>query len=424
MWRNHRYVVLALVLTAVVFWAQILLFDQGLDNQILNPHAPTFTDAVRNVDRAVTLAGDGGFTGAFGDGRRMPGYPVYLSWFVGPFPQPLLVARFVQVFLASLIVPFAFLTLCTLLKSQGWALLGSVLFAVWIPFYYFSPILSVETLTLFFYALLCYQLARSHRIQSRMHPLMMVVLAVLVYLDWKLALLFVPFAAVMEYRRGGGGKGVTIVGPLALVVVLLLPWTIWLSVKNRAFIPLTTSSGYELYQGTGVTSKVDTTSGSSEAVGMPGASAATLGLADPGLVSAVARDTVGVSTATKNRIFRRTALGIWINRPLKMVSYGAAKALHVFGFSFRHARDSLLAALLVVSLLVSILLWNKRLHREWCVFLWVVAGMAALQAFVLVPSQRFKTVVFDFPAVLIVVLGVVEMLRGGTGAEEPESRQK
>ena len=422
MWRNHRYVFLALVLTAVVFWAQILLFDEGLDNQILNPHAPAFSDAARNVERAVALAGDGGFSGAFGDGRGMPGYPVFLSWFVGTFSQPLLVARFVQVFLASLIVPFAFLTLCILLKSQGWALLGSVLFTVWVPFYYFSPILSAETLSMFFYALLYYQLARSHQTQSRMHLLMMVVLAVLVYLKPNLALLFIPFAAVMEYRRGGGAKGVTIVGPLVVVVVLLLPWTIWVSLKNQAFIPLTTTSGYQLYLGTGVTSKVDTTSGSSGALGMPGASAETLGLADPGLISAVARDTLGVSAAAKNRIFQRTALGIWMNRPVKMVSYGAAKVLHVFGFSFRHARDSLTAALLVVSLLVSVLLWTGRLHREWCVFFWVVAGVAALQAFVFVPSQRFKTVVFDFPALLIVALGVVEMLRGGTGAREPESR--
>jgi hypothetical protein len=421
-WRNRRYVVLALVLTAAVFWAQILLFDRGLDNQILNPHAPTFPDAVRSVDRAVTLAGEGGFSGAFADGRMMPGYPLFLSLCVSGFSQPLLVARFVQVFLASLIVPFAFLTLCLLFKSQGWALLGSVAFALWVPFYYFSPILSAETLSMFYYALLCYQLARSHQTQSRMHLLMMVVLAVMVYLMPGLVLLFIPFAAVMEYRRGGGGKGVTVVGPLAVVVVLLLPWTIWVSVKNQAFVPLTTTSGYQLYFGTGVTAKVDTTGGSSRGRGMPAASAEALGLADAGLVSAVARDTVGASPVEKNRIFRRAALGVWVNRPGKMISYGAAKVLHAFGFSFRNARDSLLAALLAGSLLLSALLWSRRLHREWCVYLWVVTGVVALQAFVLVPSQRYKTVLFDFPAVLIVALGVVEMLRGGTGTREPESR--
>jgi len=422
LWRNHRYVVLALVLTAVVFWTQILLFGDGLDNRVLNSHAPTFPDAVRNVDRAVTLAGDGGFSGAFGDGRQMPGYPLFLSWFVGGFAQPFLVARFVQVFLASLIVPLAFLTLCILLKSQGWALLGTTLFALWVPFYYFSPILSSETLSMFFYALLCYQLARSHRTQSRMHVLMMVVLAVLVYLESHLALLFIPIAAFVEYHRGGGGKGVTIVGPLAVLVLLLMPWTIWVSLKNQSFIPLSTSTGYELYLGTGVTSKVDTTGALS--AGMPEASAETLGLADPGLVSAVAQDTVGASGAAKSRIFRRTALGVWIERPFKMVSYGVAKVLHAYGFSFRHPRDSLIAALLVISLLTSLLLWTRRLHREWCVFFWVVAGVAALQAFLLIPNQRFKTVVFDFPAVLIVALGVVEMLRRGGGAQHPASRRK
>ena len=423
MWRNHRFVILALVLTAAVFWGQMLLFDRALDNQVLNRHAPVFPDAVRNVDRAETLVGEGGFSAAFGDGRRMPGYPVFLSWFIAAFSHPLLVARFVQVFLASLIVPFAFLTLCILFKSQGWALFGSVFFACWVPFYFFTPILSAESLSIFFYALFFYQMVRSQLTQSRMHLLMMLVLAVMVYLMPNLALLFIPFAAVTEYQRGGGGKGVTIMGPLAIVIVLLLPWTIWVSVKNRAWVPLTTTTGYELYFGTGVASKVDTTAGVSPSQrGLPSASAETLGLPDAGLVSAVARDTVGASPVQKDRIFRHAGLSVWMNRPGKMISYGAAKVLHTYGFSFRHARDSLIAALTVVSLLVSVLLWTRGLHREWCVYFWVVAAVVALRSFLLVPSQRFKTVVFDYPAVLIVVLGAVELLRGGSAAGKPESR--
>jgi hypothetical protein len=424
MWRNHGYVALALLLTAVVFWAQILLFGDGLNNQVLNHYTPKSAHATDHVERAQELAGGGGFSEAFGDGRRMPGYPVFLSWFVGAFQHPFLVARFVQVFLASLIVAFAFLTMCDLFKSQGWALLGAVAFALWFPFYVHSLALSPETLSLFFFALFCYLLARPQLVDSRMHLPSMMVLAVLVYLNPVLALLFVPFAAVLEYRRGGGGTGVTIMGPLVVLVVLILPWTIWVSVKNDTFIPLTTSTGYNLYAGTGVTSRVDTTSATWKTPDMPRASVETLQLADAGLVAAVQRDTVGVSPAGQNLAYARTALGVWTKRPGKTTSYGVSKVLHAFGFSFRHTRDTLMVVQLVLSMFVSAFLWRRRLHREWCVFFWVVAATAALEAFLFVPSQRFKSVIFDLPALLIVVLGLVEWMRGTAAATAPEYHRK
>jgi len=420
MWRDHRYVIFALLLTAAVLWMQIVLFDWGLDNPAPDRHAPTSSDAVDFVGRAELLAGDGGFTAALGDAQRMPGYPLFLSWFVGAFDQPWLVTRFVQAFLASLIVPFAFLTLCVLLKSQGWALVGSILFAVWIPFYFFSPSLTAESLSLFFYALFCYQLARTLDSRNRMQLLLMAVLAILIYLSPLLAMLFIPLAAVMEYRKGGGVRGVSILGPLLVVVTLVLPWSIWVSVKNGMLIPLTAKSGYNLYEGTGVKSKVDTTSATSIAPDMTAASATALGLADPGIVMAVEADTLGLSAAAQNRVYRKAALTVWRKRPAKMASYGVAKAFHAFGFSFRHGRDALAASQLVVSLLVSLLLWHRRLYREWCVFLWVVAAAVALQSFLFVPDHQFKTVVFDFPALLVVVLGTVVLLRGGAGATAPD----
>jgi hypothetical protein len=412
MWRDHRYVVLALLLTAAVLWTQFVLFNWGLDAQAPGRYAPTGSDALDLVGRAELLAGEGGFSGALGDGQRMPGYPLFLSWFAGAFERPWLVALYVQTFLVSLTVPFAFLTLCVLLKSQGWALLGSALFALWIPFYGYSA-LAAETLCLFFYGLFCYQLARSLEAQSRLHLILIVVLAILVYLDPFLAALFIPLAAVLEYRKGGGGKGVTVLGPLLVVVALVLPWTIWISVKNGTLIPLTATSGRDLYLGTGVKSKVDTTGSVSIAPDLPSASAETLGLSDPGLVNAVEADTSGLSATAQNRIYRRAALSVWFDRPVKMISYGVAKLLHAFGFSFKHTRDSLLVSLLIVSLLASVVLWRRRRHREWCIFFWGVAVAVSLQAFIFFPDQQFKTVVFDFPALLIVVLGAVELLGGG-----------
>jgi hypothetical protein len=304
-----------------------------------------------------------------------------------------------------------------LFKSQAWALLGSLAFALWLPFFYFSPILSAESLSMFFVAALCYQMARHDQASSRLHVLSMVVLAVLVYLKPNHALLFLPFAAVLEYRRGGGGKGVTILGPLFVLVVLMLPWTIWVSTKNGMVIPLSATSGYNMYIGTGVTFDED-----GAANDLPAGSAATNKLGDPALNMVVGEETQGMTAAQQNRYLQKTALGIWLKRPGGTISYGVAKTLHAFGFSFRHARDSLLVVQFVTSLLFSLYLWKRRRYREWCVFFWGVVLVAAFQAFVFLPDQRLKTVVFDFPAIIIAVLGVVELIR--RSPEEPQPHKK
>jgi hypothetical protein len=80
-----------------------------------------------------------------------------------------------------------------------------------------------------------------------------------------------------------------------------------------------------------------------------------------------------------------------------------------------------MVAQLVVSLLLSLFLWRRKLHREWCVFMWGAALVVALEAFVFVPEPQFRTLVFDFPALVVTVAGVAALVRGTTGGTEPES---
>ena len=95
------------------------------------------------------------------------------------------------------------------------------------------------------------------------------------------------------------------------------------------------------------------------------------------------------------------------------MSHGISKVLHCFGFSFRHLRDALFVVHFVAAMFLSVYLWRRELYREWCVFLWAVVGITALQAFVFLPNQRFKTILFDYPAILVAVLGLVELFRSG-----------
>jgi hypothetical protein len=419
--RSNWLVVLALLLTAAVFGSQVVLLGDAPDDETLVRSAPEPSEIPDDVMRAQDLVSGEGFKAVFGDGRGMPGYPVFLSWFIGGFSQPLVAARFVQLFLAALAVPFAFLIFNLLLGSQRWALAGSLVFAAWVTFYCQASELTADPVCLFFYALFCYQMARPQTAYNRSHLLPMVVLAVLVYFKSAMALVVIPFALVIESRRGGGARGVTLLGPLAIVIVLVLPWSIWLSVRNGDVIPLTTSSGYRMYAGTGVMARPDT---SAAAVpDLPSSSAESQGLFDGGMVAAVRRETAGLDAAARNRIYRRDALTVWVSRPLRTASYGVAKVFHSFGFSFRHARDTLTVLQLVVSVLFSIFLWRRKLHREWCVFVWGAVLVVALEAFVFLPEPRFRTLVFDFPALIVSVAGVAALMRGSTGASVPESQK-
>lgn len=422
MWRSNWIVVLALLLTAAVFATQVFFLEGALDDVTLVRPSPEPSEVPDDVTRAEALAGGQGFKAVFGDGRGMPGYPVFLSWFVAGFSQPFVAARFFQLFLAAMVVPFAFLILNPLLRSQGWALAGSVVFAAWVMLFYHAAELTADALCLFFYALFCYQLARLQQAHNRSQFLPMVVLAVLVYFKSAMALVFIPFALVVETRRGGGARGVTVLGPLVIVIVLMLPWSIWLSVRNGDFVPLTTSSGYRMYVGTGVTTRPDT---SATAVpDLPSSSAEKQKLFDPGLVAAARHETADLDAADRNRVYRRNAMAVWVSRPLKTASYGAAKVFHSFGFSFRHTRDTLMVLQLVASLLLSVFLWRRRLHREWCVFMWGAALVVALEAFVFLPDARFSALIFDFPALVVSVAGVAALVRGTTGGPQPGSPKK
>ena len=53
--------------------------------------------------------------------------------------------------------------------------------------------------------------------------------------------------------------------------------------------------------------------------------------------------------------------------------------------------------------------------------MWGAALVVALEAFVFIPEPRFRTLVFDFPALVVTVAGVAALVRGTTGDPEPGS---
>ncbi|HUV37257.1 MAG TPA: hypothetical protein VMX58_10000 [Patescibacteria group bacterium] len=420
--RRAAILIAVLGLTALNILAQTLVFrdtfDDGIDTDYLKP----YTDGRDYMGRALRLVRGEGFTAAFRDGIRMPGYPVFLAAFAGSLERPARGVRIAQIIISAAAIPLSWLLLLSLMRSRGKALLGASVFALWVPFYYFSPVLYAETASIFLIGLLCYSLAGFdpvRRVWTSIPPA--IITAALIYMKPNHVLLVPVFLIFMAYvsRRRGVPVGTRLfLAPVVVVLLLLSPWTVFISRCQNSLVPLTTHGGWNLYLGSG---------GYSHTTPWAAGSLATrawedLHLSDEeGAADAYGRYTVE-TRAQADRDYRKRALARWTRRPLALTAYGACKILHSFGFSFRGPRDLVVMLHFLGSMAFSVYLWKRRRWREWVLLLWMITIAVMAQAFLFLPELRFKTVLFDFPALVVCILGAGVLLesdflpgrRGGT----------
>lgn len=382
-------------------------FGEGINTDYLKP----YTDGEDYMGRAYKLARGEGFAAALSNGVRMPGYPVFLSPFAALLERPARAVRIVQVVLSSAVILLAWLLLSSLMRSRGKALWCAAVFALWIPFYYFSPVLYAETASIFLVGLFCYSLARfdpERPMRTSLPPA--IITAALVYLKPN-HILLVPvlflFLVYVSRRKGIPHGAKLMLIPVVVVILLLAPWSVFVSRCQHSFVPLTTHGGWNLYLG----------SGGSLAHTAPWAEGSLttrawkrLHLKDAGASENVyARYPRGMR-AQADRYFRARGLERWRRRPLALTAYGAAKILHSFGFSFRGPRDLIVMLHFIGSMAFSVYLWKRRRWKEWALLLWMITIVITAQSFFFLSELRFKTVLFDFPALVVSVLGISVLL--------------
>ena len=493
-----RVALACLVLCLLNLGFQLFLHAGTLDNTIVSARHPASADALEYARVAATLAGssrasadDAGpapsdsssplpsfsqrFEAAFGDGWRMPGYPLFLAAFQG-FDEPWRAARLAQIALTVPLGAVFFLTLLLLtaprrgngpqasapgLSDVRPALAGGVLAALWPPLYHYSPALLAEAPSLCLTALLLLVLAASRRIAATgpargvtnggLAGLAGALVAALTYLKPNHLLLLGPVmlflilqnvastaagaADTQDAARSGGARGAArrarLVGPLAAAAVttaLLAPWSLYVSQRQGTFVPLTLNAGYNLLLGTGRIPNGDPAAlpyraaralgiqekqaiiGTKERSAVAGATerppaGAVDGMADTTTTALVA-DQTARHAAARAAAWAAGGREAWTERPVALSLHGAAKALHAFGFSLRGARDVLLALFSLAAAGAGWHLWRRRRYRAWVMFAAACALAVALQAFVYLPNQRFKTVLFDPAALLLIALAL------------------
>ena len=369
-----RRAVLCLILFGLSLALQVLLFGHGFTNQPLNSVSPDSGDALDYARLGEQLAAGESFRALFGDGYRLPGYPLFLALFMAVFPEPLLAVRVAQAVLCAAVPAVALFTLPGLA-----GIVAAGLVALWVPFHYFSTLLLAEScsllvLSLFVGALLGEGASRTWGRSVTVA----VLLALLVYLKPNHLLLLLPCAVVLLYQRPLRPAARTLAWCAGILVALILPWSIFISREVGQFIPLSTTQGLNLYLGTPLELRAGD---------------------DATILERPQRNPAAVAVWSGELGAR--AAGIIREHPQESLSHGLAKALHAFGFSLRGARD---IALMIFTLLVlsgSVALWRRREHRSVCLLVWSCGLVAAAQAFFFLPNQRFKTMLFDYPALLL-----------------------
>jgi len=282
---------------------------------------------------------------------------------------------------------------------------------MYIPFYYFSPMLLPETLCIFLFAILHLLMARFDiRHSLSLIILMSILIVLLTYLKPNLLTICFPLIIFIwhpvKIYRENKAIPYTIIS-LTFITLMILPWSVFLSSHNHMFVPLGTNQGLNLYLGT-----VPRSGGSyiPEKASLPEKVAASFHLdnqaENPDKYQKSQNEENWKRYSKMHGLYQRIAFDAWTSRPITMSIYGFSKILHSFGFSFRDFRDTILSLHFIASISLSIYLWKVDQYRRWCVFFWSIFFITALHAFIFAYDQRYKTVIFDFPALLVIVAGL------------------
>lgn len=360
------------------FW----LVAPYLNAEAINLLDPSATDTNGYVELATNFG-----TEAFANGYRLPGYPLFLASFEWLGDLWLQYARVTQILISTLLLPLAFATLRALNLSGRGAIFGTLLVAIWPPFYFYSTQLIPETLVLVLGAGLLMTLMRS-RLPLRAALLSALLVVLMVYLKPNSLLLWILVGTTLLYRWRKNAIRPLGIGT-ALLVLSLLPWTLFVSKSQGKLVLLSTTQGINEYLGT--LSDPETPS-------LPSRAAKHLDLT---LDTDFYENTRKLPLNEQSEVFKQAARENWRARPLATAIHGVAKILHTFGFSLRDPRDAVFLALFLVALLSSIYSWRKNQNRTLCVAFWSLTFITAIQAFWFLPNQRFKVVWTDFSALLL-----------------------
>ena len=381
--------------TYLVFFSdlllQFILIGKYLDNSIISSYAPSAVDAADYASRALIWQSDG-FSKAFGDCYRMPGYPAIILLINFLLPSaPYLGIRLLQMLSVAISVSMLKVVLEKYVPLRI-AVFASLIYAV-IPIWHFSPILLAESFSSFIVVALILVLSSIgiSKISRKNIFLLSVLIALAFYLKPNNLMLLI-IVIVFIFFVVKTGRLANLMGVFILVFLFISPWLFFVHISQPGFIGLTTNSGTNLYIGTGMFNGYDESLLSISAIkwrvdlkNNP-QDIIDLDMDEPPLI--------------QNEILTSKSIEIWKKRPIRQLGYGLDKVLFAFGLKTDNLVNKTFGFFTLGSFFSGLLLLRKSEVRVWGITLLSVTLLLALQAAIFQADRRFIIPVF-FPFAII-----------------------
>ena len=382
--------------TAIVFLdlvVQLVLVGKHLDNSIISPYAPTASDAADYAGRAQVWQSHG-FSHAFSDAYRMPGYPLIILLMRLLVPSaPYLAVRVLQLVAVAISVGVIKIVLERFV-TKWIAIVVSCAYML-LPIWHFVPILLAESLTSVIVVAMIYILGSISNLGITRKQILEIsfLIAIGTYLKPNnLLLVIVVFGFLLFRLKSQVIRSISTI--LLFVLFLLSPWIYFSSHAQPGFIGLTTNSGGNLYTGTGMVISYDQSVLATSAIKWK---------VDPrNNAEDVVVITPDLTLVNQNSMLTTKSIQIWKKRPLSEIGYGFDKILIAFGILSNSLVDHLFGLISLLSLLSGLMLLKSREYRAWGVAILLVSSLLAIQAADFQADRRFVVpVLFPFFVVCI-----------------------
>jgi hypothetical protein len=375
------------------FLVQIAMIGKYLDNSIVSANAPLAIDAKDYVLLATNWVNQG-FSQAFFNAHRTPGYPAIIYFFNLLFPDfPYLAIKLFQLLMVSVSIGILTYILSKYFNSK-FLILYSFLISL-LPIWHFTPQILAESLTFFVVTstLLLLQFLCNSKHLIIIVISLGVLSGVIIYLKPN-NIIIVPliiFVMVIKIKSVIQYLGLFLI----VLFAILLPWFIHAEKSQGNFFTLSTSGGVSLYIGTGMESNSTSNLVLAD-------SAARWRVSQEFNQSDVFKSNPNLTAQQLNELYWETSVGIWKKRPLQQIGFSFDKILIAFGVKSNALFDYLFGLFNLTAILSAIFYIFKDSYRIIGFSTLIMTFLLSAQAAAFQADRRFIVAVFlPFAAIII-----------------------
>ena len=391
------------------------------------------------IGPAFILGYENDFIRSFGDAIRLPGYVIFLSFFMKLFESPVIAIKIAQIILSSSLIFVAFFISKSISKSNQVNLTVALLVALWFPLHFYALDLTGVTFSIFLYSLFIWSVFTLSKNMNKRNLFLCLIGALLGLMvlakSNNILIFFSLFCALWYFHKDIFIALKDCIKSGLVLLIIVLPWSYFISSHNNTFIltstlgpqALVSYSGLRMQPPDSLMGKVINKYHLYSDEKWQEYREAYKSKPNP-CKSVVLEHLVKNNNPYKDinfsiskpecydwddysKVIKKSSeevMEIYFkhlsNNTVGFIVYGFSKIAHAFGLSLRGLPDYLSLLFFITSLISSIILWNKYLYRSFVVFYWASLASFSINAFILMGYVRYRVIFFDLTATILIGL--------------------